>query len=568
MRRDAETDCRKLPGDGARRLAALAEQWDVEPSHIALAVMLAALSRQTADATVEAGRGGGAPVRWAFPAGLPLREAALRVRARLATGAGPVTVATPAPASELPATVRLEVTGDGAGGLTLRASCSPRQAERLLHALRHAYGPDATVGDVPVACPTDEADLDLWARTLAPIPSVTLDQACGGIARAAPGRTALVLPAGTGGVPAERRLAYGRIEAEAVRLARRLAGSGVRPGEAVVVACDDVERAVVGHVAVLKAGAVCVPVGRVTAGEAGEIAEVAGARRALCAAASREVWERHCRVLDVTEPPGAPPAEAALPAPDFTAPAYLLVGPGGGRHGRAALSAHTAWTSALASRTARAGHPPAGVVTAGDLSDAAALTALWWAFTCGAELRWAGPRRPLAPPGGAPEGGGTGTTAAVLSPGRYRRLLDGLPPAAGGGPGSVVLCGEPCSADLVGRHFARWPGSRLFAEFSGDGGPLPWAAREVGPADAGRALWNAGPPSPNVRVRVLDPAGRSLPPGLVGEVCAEGAALPHALPRRAGGGVRGAVDGPLRSGRLGRLRMDGSLELAGGPPRG
>ncbi|MEU6809353.1 AMP-binding protein [Streptomyces sp. NPDC046831] len=574
MSQDAEIagHCRNLFSDCTDRLGVLAARWNTTRTQVALTVVLAALSRQTADGATHVRAGEGASVRLAFPPGLPLGEAAGRIGRQLA-GATRITATTPNPESDFPEQIELEIGPGEDGGLALRGTCAQRQMDRLVHALRHEYRPESTVREVPVACPADEEDLLTWERNPAPAPATTLDRAFARIARACPGRTAVQFPVGPGEAPAARRLTYGQAEAEAMRLASVLVKAGVQLGEPVVVVCENVARTVVDQLAVFKAGAVCVPVGRVTPEQARGIAALSGARWALCDAASRSVWERHCRVLGVPRVvPGRdePPVEGSLPRSDFSEAAFLLVEGGTRRPLRAQLSAHTAWTSAIAARIQRVGHVSAEVVTGGDPAGPVALSAMWWAFACGARLRPLGSEDPLALPW-VPRRASRGPDPdALFSPEWYRRLLDTLDPAGRLETfRSVVVCGAPCSADLVKQHFARSSDTRLLAEFAGDGGPLPWTARELAPADAEcRLLPGAGRPSANVHVRVLDESGRSLPPGLMGEVCAEGSALPHELLLRDGTVVRSLSDHTLRSGRLGQLRMDGSLELADGLPLG
>ncbi|MFI7502188.1 AMP-binding protein [Streptomyces sp. NPDC049687] len=586
MSQDTEISghCRNLFDDCTQRLGTLAARWSTTQTHVAMAVALTVLSRQTADGVTRVGVRGSTPVRMAFPPELPLREAALGI-ARLVAEASTISIDTPNAESDLPERIELEIVERGDGVLTLSGTCAERQMDRLIHALRHAYRPASAVRDVPVACPADDEDVRAWAQNLAPIPATTLDRVFSRIARAHPGRTAVHVPPGPDGPPGVRRLTYGAAEARAVRLASALVRSGVQLGEPVVVVCDDPIRAVVDQLAVFKAGAVCVPVGRVPAEQARDIAALSGARWALCGTDSRLSWERYCRALSPQETvlaglvgrarSGEAPVEDSLPRSDFSEAAYLLVDRHARRPAEARLSAHTAWTSAAASRVQRVGHVSTEVVSGGDLADAAALSAMWWAFACGARLTWLGADRPYAATGVTPRAAGARPADALLSTEGYQELLETLGTtsvASSGsraGLGTVVVSGAPCTADLVKQHFALVEGTRLISEFSGDGGPLPWTARELGPADAEcRLLPNLGRPSPNVQVRILDEVGRSLPPGLVGEICAEGGALPYELLIRDGVLVRTLTDHLLRSGRLGQLRMDGSLESADDVPSG
>ncbi|MEE1938044.1 AMP-binding protein [Streptomyces sp. TRM 70361] len=539
-------------GECARRLAELSALWERPRHHVVLAIALVVLARQAGDgiARVGTGPGGTRRDRMAFAAELPLREA-VRTVGDLVGDATAVLVTTPGCGSALPEEVRLEIADRADGTFAIRGDCTERQTARLITALRHGYEPSALVSEVPLHAPADETDLAVWERNLAPVPASTLDGLFSRVARTAPGRDAVVADG--------ERLTYAEAHARAGLLASLLLGHDLQLGEPVVVLSDHPLRAVVGQLAVLMAGGVCVPVGRLPADRVRRTAGACQARHAVVDRPSAPLWGAHCRTVTLEEAERRARAvrpDPSLPRSGFTDLAYLLGGPPGGDPCRARLSAHEAWVSAATSRIHRVGRPAREVVVHAAPWEQTYVSAMWWAFLSGGTLR---PHDP-ADRGFRRLARGT-ETDLLLSPGRYRRMLDASDTVPGPGPRSVVLTGGPCPPELAKLHFTRVPAARLLTEFGADGGPLPWTVREIGPDDCGHGLPpQVGRPSPNVRVRVLDAAGHALPYGLPGELCAEGSALP------CGGAARdGAASGNgplLRSGRRGMLRADGSVELA------
>lgn len=552
--------CTELRGAQADRLDILSAHWGRRPACVALAIALTVLARQAVDRAAQVQVGESTPGRIVLSPDLTLHEVVHAV-SRLIGDATNVLVTTSSGESGLPEHVRLRISEGPQGTLSVHSTCGERLASRLRQALQYRYEPSARVSDVPLVCQADLEDLHRWAHNLAPIPATTLDRMFSRIARSTPGKTAV----SAGG----QRLTYGQAEALATRLANVLVHSGVQLGEPVVVVCDNALRAVVDQLAVLKAGAVCIPVGPVTAERALEIATLSGARTAICSEHHRAGWEQYCRVLTPGEPETeravkSTPSDRSVPRSGFTDVAYLLVDQLARAPMGAQLSAHEAWVSAAASRIHRLGHVSTGVAVCDAPWERTVLSAMWWAFACGATLHWYNPANAYHHGGTALHLAAAQGMDMLFTPEQYGRMLDASGPAAEGRSPAVVLVKDPCSAELAQRHFARMPDTRLLTEFSADGGPLPWTAAELDRSDGDRRTPpNVGRPSPNVHVKILDEAGRALPPGYTGELYAEGSALPCEGVFHAGAVPQSLEGSPvLRSGRLARLRMDGSIELA------
>ncbi|MHC5908686.1 hypothetical protein ACVNF4_33135, partial [Streptomyces sp. S6] len=121
-------------------------------------------------------------------------------------------------------------------------------------------------------------------------------------------------------------------------------------------------------------------------------------------------------------------------------------------------------------------------------------------------------------------------------------------------PGTVVLIGEPGTRELVVRHFAARPATRLWSEFAPTDGLMPWTAHELLARDGGRPHEpDAGSPVPPVRLRVTGPGGETLPPGQAGVIVASG---PSWWP-----------EDVEYSGWRGRWTPDHTLDITGRPAR-
>ncbi|WP_306324053.1 MULTISPECIES: AMP-binding protein [unclassified Streptomyces] len=379
----------------------------------------------------------------------------------------------------------------------------------------------------------------------------TLDSVFSATARRSPKAVAVRDQAGC--------LSYGGAENRALQLATGLVRNGLQLGDPVVVHCGDHRQSVVAQLAVLKAGGVCVPVpadfGRQAAARA---CEVSGAEVVLCGTATRAGLPAAAQVVVLDDARTWARLDALLPDPalprsgpmDAT---YLMVDERGGQ-----LVDNRAWQCMLAARVQQIGAAPGAVAVRQAPGGARTLSAMWWAFASGGTFLGLTREDDLV------RGFGSGV-AALFSAEEYDRVLAAEP--GGEAPAVVVLLGGPCPPSLLERHRARYGASPLWGEFAPVGGLLPWAVRQLGteaPEASGGTC--VGGPMPNVYVRVLDRAGRVLPPGRVGELCAAGPALP--FDRVGGWETRlGAPDperGLLhRSSWLGRWRADGTLELTG-----
>ncbi|MFI2617294.1 AMP-binding protein [Streptomyces sp. NPDC018584] len=392
--------------------------------------------------------------------------------------------------------------------------------------------------------------------------AVTLD---GLFARAAARRPTAVAVA-----DGDRSITYEGAERRSARLATSILRSGVQLGDPVLVHCVDHVQALVAQLAVLKVGAVCVPVPADADPAVRErIAPVGAAGLVLCSGATRSHWRLPAVVLDDERTwARITPLriDRSLPRSGPTDAAYLLVERDPVSPPTGHLIDHRAWLLALADRVRRAGRAERGVLCSQEPCSADTLTAMWWSIAAGGTLH-----------GRQPVGGAAGLAApravpgrigsAVFTPHAYADVLAATVRRPVPGPGTVVVVGEPCPPALVARHFDVLPHTRLLTEFSPLDGALPWASFDHAAPGGGRpgtrpGAFVAGGAAPRVRITVRDDVGRALPTGSTGEIWASGAALPF---DRLGSRGPGAAHGtPFAVSRYrGRWNEDGLLEVTG-----
>ncbi|MFD3417437.1 AMP-binding protein [Streptomyces decoyicus] len=364
----------------------------------------------------------------------------------------------------------------------------------------------------------------------------------------------------------QHHLSYGEAETRAGQLASALVRDGVQLGDPVIIHCGDHRQAVVGQLAVLKAGGVCVPVPAVSRGaRLDRITEVSGARVVLCSALTRPAWSYRCMSWVLDDPAtwskiAAQRTDPALPRSGHTEAAYLLVSDADRQGVGGYLTDHRAWQLALSARIRRAGSAHDGVIVHHPPVRTTTLPAMWWAFACGGTLHVPSPDVGFtcspAPKRHA---------AAVFGPDEYARLLKSLSVDSHPVPPRLtVLIGGPCPRTVIDRHSEVLPRAPLWVEFAAADGTMPWTVQKFSPGNPSPEHPGASRPVPGVQVQVVAPDGSAVPTGQTGEVRATGPALPYGRIRSADGACLAEDTAPvLASGRLGRWRRDGTLEFCG-----
>ncbi|MFJ6015094.1 amino acid adenylation domain-containing protein [Streptomyces sp. NPDC092952] len=364
---------------------------------------------------------------------------------------------------------------------------------------------------------------------------------------------------------------YAGLGARATLFAARLHALGVRPGDFVGVCLHRGPDLVAGLLGVWLAGGAYVPLdpnhpeSRIALVLDDAQAPVALAERAT--AGKLPAGTRTLLAEDVTgEPAAAAPESAADPA----RPAYVLHTSGSTGRPKGVLVPH----AGIANRVRWLAHrhrlgPADRVLLKTTVGFDAAGLELFSPLISGAALV-------LAPEGAEHDPAALLTTVAdhgvtVLQgvPSVYRRLVDEPGWERATALRLVFSAGEPLHADLCRRILERAPGVRIWntygpTEASVDITEHPWDPdRDTGAVPIGR-------PIGNMRVVVLDPAGRPVPVGVAGELHAGGIQLAHGYLGRPDLTAERFVPDPhhdgqrlYRTGDKVRWRADGVLEYLG-----
>ncbi|MFC4531110.1 non-ribosomal peptide synthase/polyketide synthase [Sphaerisporangium dianthi] len=422
-------------------------------------------------------------------------------------------------------------------------------AARLVRLLEGAVrDPGLPIGELDLLNPGErDTLLSEWNATAHPVPEATLPELFARQAARTPGAAAVECGGET--------LTYAELDARAARLARLLAGRGVRPERFVAVALPKSAGLVVALLAIMKAGGAYLPVDP-----------------ALPAERVRFMLDDVGPVLTL----GAPHELAALEAEAAALPAGPL--------DSGLTPANPAFVIYTSGST---GRPKGVVVEHRSLNQYLAWTRHTYDSVAGRalvhspvsfDLTVTGLFGPLTSGGCAhlvdlDDGAGAAATARpdfVKATPSHLPLLIGLPerfsPSA-----QLVLGGESLMGEVLDEWRRRHPGATVINEYGPTETTVGCMEYRIEPGDQvpagvvpiGRPIWNT-------RLYVLDAALRPVPPGVIGELYIAGDLVSRGYLNRPGLSAERFVADPFaagtrmyRSGDLARWRPDGQMEFAG-----
>ncbi|BCO84393.1 hypothetical protein MINTM011_27280 [Mycobacterium paraintracellulare] len=322
-----------------------------------------------------------------------------------------------------------------------------------------------------------------------------------------------------------RSWTYRELDEAANRLAHRLAGFGVGPGERVALLFGRSADAIVAILAVLKSGAAYLPIDPGLPAE--RIGFMLSDAAPMAAISTGELAARlrghHVVVLDVNDPAIDAQPATALPAPDADDIAYLIYTSGTTGVPKGVAVSHRNVAQLLAAQDL--GLPREGVWS--QWHSLAFDVSVWEIF--GALLH--GGRLVVIP------------DSAVRSPRDFHALLvdervsviSQTPSAAGVlspeglESATLVVAGEACPTELVDA----WAPGRAMINAYGPTEATVYAAVSA-PLKAGSNVVPIGSPVPGAGLFVLDESLRPVPQGVVGELYVAGAGVACGYWKRSG----------------------------------
>ncbi|MGC9382630.1 amino acid adenylation domain-containing protein, partial [Streptomyces sp. MH13] len=458
--------------------------------------------------------------------------------------------------------------------------------ERLVRLLQGPVAdPDRTVGTVDVLLPEERRQvLAEWNDTAVPVPPVTVPELVAARAAVTPDATAVVYGDGADGT---EELTYAGFDARVAALAALLRERGAVPETRVAVAVPRSADLLVAVHAVLRAGAVYVPVDPdLPAERIGLLLDDAAPACVLTTPGLVERFPRLGGPDTILLGDDAPAGDGgALSSPVPVAPgsaAYMIFTSGSTGRPKGVVVSH----EALANRVL--GMQREFALTADDrvlhktpVGFDVSVWELLWPLTTGAAVVVARPGGHRDPQYLAAAVETHRVTTVHFVPSMLRMFLDVLdePAAAATGAGlrRVICSGEALPAELADTCLGLL-GVPLFNLY----GPteaaidvtrwscLPAGAGTTVPVGAGATV-PIGRPVDNTRVYVLDAALRPVAPGVAGELYLAGRQLARGYPALPGTTALRFVADPFgpagsrmyRTGDLARWRRDGTLEYLG-----
>ncbi|MCX5609335.1 amino acid adenylation domain-containing protein [Streptomyces sp. NBC_00047] len=438
-----------------------------------------------------------------------------------------------------------------------------------LNVLLDAAGedPDRSVADLPMLTgPEFEQAVHGWNDTDRPLPEASLPELFAAVAAERPDAVALSY--------GPERLTYGELDARANRLARRLAAAGAGPDVLVGLCLERGAQAVVGLLAVLKAGAAYVPLDPgYPEQRLAYMVRDAGVRLLLTREELRgRLPGTGAGVITVDGPGGegggfpATAPEVAL-SPDQLA--YVIYTSGSTGAPKGVMTSHRAVVRLVRESGFLDIGPGDAVAQFASLSFDASTLEVWAALLHGARLAV----HPPAAPTGSELGAFLeehGVTHLAIAAGLFHQVVDDDVSALRG-LRQVIAGGDTVSPEHCARVLAAHPRLRLHNGYG------PTEATSLTTVHALAADLDAAAPVPigmpigNTRVYVLTQTLEPAPAGVPGELYIAGPGLARGYLGRAGLTAAQFVADPYgapgsrmyRSGDLARRRSDGAVEFLG-----
>ncbi|MGW3270893.1 non-ribosomal peptide synthase/polyketide synthase [Streptomyces kronopolitis] len=420
--------------------------------------------------------------------------------------------------------------------------------ETLLTAV--ADGADGSLDDLDLLTDADRAVLRRWHTPARHVPGGSPVDRFAAQARRTPDAVALTDHDGT-------ELTYRQLADWSDRVAHRLLAGGLAAEDRVALLMDRSAALVVAQLAVLKAGGAYLPVdGRAPAERRRVLLDQAGAVARLTAE-------------DVTATRTAAPAgERALPPADPDRLAYVMFTSGSTGTPKPVGVRHRD-VAALATDSRFTGPDFARVLLHSPVAFDAATFEVWAPLLNGGRIV-------VAPPGPVDAGllrrlaAGGELTALWLTAGLFRLLSQDAPDCFAG-LRQVWTGGDVVPAAAVRRVLTACPGLSVVDGYGPTETTTFATSFAMTDAAAVPAAVPIGHPLDDMRVHVLDPRMRPVPPGTAGELFLAGEGVARGYLGRPGATAERFVADPsgpagarmYRTGDLARRRLDGTVEFLG-----
>ncbi|MFI8219198.1 condensation domain-containing protein [Streptomyces sp. NPDC085932] len=284
-------------------------------------------------------------------------------------------------------------------------------------------------------------------------------------------------------------VSFAELDAAADGLAAALLARGAGPETVVAVALPRGPDLVTALLAVLKAGAACMPLDPAYPPE--RIALMLGDARPRLVVSDRETARLLALDPESVCDPGATATAAARPALSPDHPAYVVFTSGSTGRPKGVLGTQRALANRLAWGRELTDGPGGARVAKSPISFIDGLTELLGALVAGEAVALADDESAGDPAALAALAGRHGATMLTAVPSLHTTLVESTPPGGFASVRTWISSGEPLTTDLAHRLTTRWPGSRLVnlygcSEAAGDSLAHVYAPDDDTPAGADR----------------------------------------------------------------------------------
>lgn len=363
----------------------------------------------------------------------------------------------------------------------------------------------------------------------------------------------------------ERRLDYGELDARVEHLAATLASAGVGPECAVGVAMDGCPEAVVALLAILRAGAVYVPLA--PDDPPARLHAITSRLRisvVLATAAYAQRLPQSTRVfeVDLAAPVGPPPV---WPRPVLLRDngAYVIHTSGSTGEARPVLVSHATLLASTRARQAYYNAPVDRFLLVSPLVFDSSIAGLFWTLADGGALVFP-QERPPNPDELRTLVAARAVTHVLGIPRLLHAVAEHAPTGALASLRCAIVAGEACPRDIAEVVTAAAPGCAVFNEYGVSEAGVWSTVQRVTAAD-GDALVPIGEPIPGARVYVCGDELQWVPQGAVGELCVGGLGLARGYAHLPGATAARFVPDPHAETPGARLYRTGDLVRASSP---
>ncbi|WP_338848536.1 amino acid adenylation domain-containing protein [Massilia sp. W12] len=421
--------------------------------------------------------------------------------------------------------------------------------------------PSQAIGQLPLLCAAEQAELAAWNQTQAPFSdNLCIQQLIEQQAQATPDGIALVFQ--------DTQLSYAELDAQANQLAHRLLALGVKPGLTVGISIERSPALVIGFLAILKAGGIYVPIDPDYPLERRRfMIDDAQLHLLLTQEKFLPVYQDVAVELVCWEQQAAslPDLPRSAPACQTTADdhAYIIYTSGSTGRPKGVLIRHRGVCNLAQAEIDLLQMTPASRVL--QFASFSFDTSIWeivMTLCAGGALVLAPAMQLLPGPDLLAVLQTQGVTHATLP----ASALAALPFAPLPDLEVLIVAGEACGLDLL----RKWGPGRRFVNSYGPTEATVSASNAILPSDAERI--HIGKPLHNTEIHILDADMQRLPIGVAGELYIGGIGLASGYHQRAELNAERFVKHPFaaqegarlyRSGDLARWMADGNIEYLG-----